>query len=158
AVLGQGVAGEVEVKRFFLILELLRRRPLGHVGQRLDHVTDHAGLVAAKGVEQVALTKPSITLPVAACLQGTWQDVDELGTAAEAVAGSGLDELLQGSLADHGKVKTVAQVEDVLEGPALLANTDDLTSSAPAQALDGGEAKDDLALRDCELDVAGVDV
>src|SRR5207245_10263315 len=43
------------------------------------------------------------------------------------------------------QVDALTQIENVLEAPAFRAGAHDLVGAAPATALDGGQAEDDLA-------------
>ena len=45
------------------------------------------------------------------------------------------------------EIDALAEVEEVAERPAVAAGPDDLVGRPAAQALDGGQAEDDLAVR-----------
>src|SRR5262249_42923211 len=75
-VLRQRVAGDVEVERLLLVLELLRLGPLGHVGQR--HVGGDGGPALGEGAEQAHLPGLAVALQVAGRLDGARQDVQQL--------------------------------------------------------------------------------
>ena len=76
-VLGQRMAGEVEVERFLLVLELLGLGPFGHVGQR--HVGGRGGAaVLGAAAEQAHLAGLAVALQVAGGLDGARQDVQQL--------------------------------------------------------------------------------
>ena len=77
--------------------------------------------------------------------------------AAEAVEGAGLDQPFERRLVDGLQIDALAEVEQVLERPALCPRPRDRLGGAAAAALDRRQAEDDLAVAHREVRFAGVD-
>ena len=86
-VLGQRMAGEVEVEHFLLVLELVGFRPRRHVRQRFVRFGDGGSrFLGGEGVEQVALAEALIVLPIRRRLNGAGQGLHQLrAVAAETI-------------------------------------------------------------------------
>src|SRR5579884_881119 len=78
--------------------------------------------------------------------------------AAETVEGAGLDEPFDRRPVDRLGIDALAEVEEIPKAAALGADADDLLGRAAANALDGGQTEDDLAVVDGELPIAGIDI
>ena len=76
----------------------------------------------------------------------------------EAIEGAGLDQPLDRGSRNQLEIDTLAEIEEVPVGPSFLAGADDLLGGAAANPLDGGESKENLALGNRELDLAGVNI
>src|SRR5262245_38836312 len=87
------MAGPVKVQRRLLILQLLARRPLRHLWQRVGSPPRLLGPVFQSGKE-VMLSRSAIFLQFTRCLQCLRQDVPPLGTAStEGIESAGHYEL-----------------------------------------------------------------
>src|SRR5438876_10664135 len=156
--LRQGMAGKIEVEGLLLVLKLLAVGPLGNIGQSCRH-SCRIAVVAGENIEEIRLPKAAVLLDLAGSLQRLWQDMHPLIAAgAEAIQGACLDKPLDGRARNDLQVDALAEVKEILERSALAACADDLLRRTTANALDGRQAKEDLAVGDRKVYLSGIDV
>ena len=147
----QWMAGEVETQYFFFESQTLAFIPFWNVGQH-DFVCC-PGRFGTHVAEKADLTGLEVCLASRSRLNRLFQNGVDLGTlCTHRVKRSRLDECFDGGAVAIRRFDTLAEFEDVPERTVLLPFGNNGFRRAAAATLNGGQAKQDLTLRNTKVD------